>query len=82
MSPLQIEMLLHIHARCEPYDDRGGNAQREAWAWFWRDGLIKQVAPDEGADLYGRFWHTTERGAAMVAKLCNVPLPMKHTVWQ
>lgn len=30
MTPLQIEMLLHIHCRVEPYNDRGGAAARRS----------------------------------------------------
>lgn len=76
MSPLKIQMLLHFHAYCESYDDRGGNAQREAFHHFLSERLITEVAIHQGASIYGRFYRTTDRGRAMVEALCAVKLPI------
>jgi hypothetical protein len=74
MTPLDIEMLLHIHTTPTPYDDRGGSAQRETFNWLLSEGIIHEVT-DGGAELYGAHYRTTERGDCMVIKLCDVPLP-------
>ena len=75
MSPLAIEMLLHIHCRREPLDTRGGDAQHDTFQMFLREGLIVEARQDDGARIYHSWWRTTERGAVMVDKLCAVALP-------
>jgi hypothetical protein len=80
MSPLMIEMLLFIHVRAEVYDDRGGDSQRQAFQWMRREDLI---APTDGAGavIFGQTHRTTERGAALVEKICGVELPQMVTTW-
>lgn len=74
MSPLKIEMLLWIHTRVEPYNHRGGNAQRDAFEWFLQEGLIH--AYPGRCEIYGGSYKTTDRGAAMVGALMSVKLPV------
>jgi hypothetical protein len=79
MSPLMIEMLLHLHCRRDPYDHRSGQAQIAAFEWFRREQLIEPCSPADGCLLFGVYYRTTDRGAALVDKLCNTPLPV--AVW-
>lgn len=82
MSPLMIEMFLHIATRLEVYNDRGGNAQAEAMKWFRGNELIRRCERDEeGATVFGVMYRLTDRGHALVEKLCAVPLPQAVTTW-
>lgn len=79
LSPLEIEILLSAYYSAGEYDTRGGTAQAEAIQRFLDEDMIQEY--DVGCLMNGRRYHTTERGHAMVKKLCSVPLPVKVCEW-
>ena len=71
MTPLEIEMLLHIHTRNAPIDNLHNpqGAQRQAITWFLSAQLIEPSS--ESATAY----RLLPRGAAYVSFLLSMPLP-------
>jgi hypothetical protein len=75
MTPLEIELLLHVYARAGEIENRDAPAVRDALTNFLRDDLIalKQVHEP------GRHpFEIMPRGEALVGHLCDVPLPVSH----
>jgi len=73
LTPIDIEILLHIHCRPEPYDNRFSPASSAVIERFAQDGLIKPTGSDD-------VWTTTERGTAYVVALCSTPPPFRKYV--
>ena len=76
MTPLEIGMLLHIHARCDALP-MPSPVHHEAIAQFVGSGLITV------AELCERGTHPyslTERGRCYVEALMSVPLPREEWV--
>ena len=72
MTPNEIEVLIHCHVSPSPHPRKDAPAVQEALASFLRNGL---VALDEDG-----IYHTTYRGAAHIAQLCNRPWPVQAWV--
>lgn len=68
MSPLKINILLHIYAIVEPLDLRG-QAHHAALNEFLNANLIEKIATAPG-------YRVTDRGLAMVEALMAVQLPI------
>lgn len=75
MTPLQIELLLHIYARRGPLN-LPMPVHHEAIEGFKKDRLIEMTEPVTGEHPY----RLTERGEAYVQALLSLPLPV--AVWQ
>lgn len=75
MSPNDIEVLIHCHCGVGPHEREGAPAVRAAIARFIADGII-----DLTPDAKGHY-HTTARGAALMAMLCTTPMPEGENVW-
>ena len=71
MTPNGIEILIHFHVCPLPHPRLHAPAVVEEIESFLRNGLIKEIGPGH--------YRTTERGAAHIAQLCNVPWPKQ--VW-
>ena len=67
MTPNDIEFLIHCHVSPRVHERIESNAIQETIEYFLEDGLI---IPHDN-NLY----YTTEKGAAHVNQLCNLPLP-------
>lgn len=68
MSPLKINILLHIYAIAEPLDLRG-QAHHSALDEFLKNNLIEKITAAPG-------YRVTDRGLAMVEALLAVQLPI------
>lgn len=79
MTPLEINVLLHIHCVAEPIENLGSHssAQRDAVTWFKTEGLIQSDTES------GCAYSLTDRGRAYVQFLMAMPLPVaKWTIPQ
>ena len=72
MTPNDIEILIHCHVSPTPHPRRDAGAVDGALKSFVCQGLIEQ----RGSDIY----YTTDKGAAHVAQLCSVPIPIKQFI--
>ena len=67
MTPNDIEILIHCHVSPTPHPREGDSAVRESLNNFVWHELIR-------IDING-IYRTTERGAAHLEQLCDMPLP-------
>lgn len=74
MTPLEINMLLHV-ANCRgPIPSMEHQSQQDAIEHFILEGLVEDDNGEEAADHKMRL---TQRGAAMVYALTHLPLPVQ-----
>ena len=73
MSPLEIRILLHCYAFCEPWSHMDNAAHVQIFGHLEEEGLI------ELSDKSG-YYNTTSRGSAHVEQLCQLPWPMQAWV--
>lgn len=87
MSPLNINILLHVYAIVADYRDTQAQAHsrseavRETFEQFALDGLIEKIHSDDdwrAAPPHERSsqFKITEKGEAMVEALCAVQVPI------
>lgn len=67
MTPNDIDVLLHYHVNPNPHPRIGAHAVRDSINWFVHEGIFKVLS--------GSLYATTDRGKALVIKLCSVDLP-------
>jgi len=70
MSPLEINIILHIYAGARDYENQS-TAYETATSMFLSEKLIT-IAPEEE----DRTWRLTERGLSYIEYLLSVPLPV------
>lgn len=88
MSPLNINILLHVYAIVADYRDAQLNrnhanseAVSETFEWFSKEGLVEKIIADEE---WGRMFPSdrpsqykiTEKGLSMVETICAVQIPI------
>lgn len=71
MSPLEIEMLLHFHARADAYPWNGSPAESEALQRFRAEGLVMEPVNVDLVKL-------SERGRAYIRFITTLPLPVAN----
>ena len=88
MSPLNINILLHVYAIVADYRDMQLNqnharseAVRQTFESFIADGLVEKIFDDDTWHQLARCdrpsqYKITEKGAAMVDALCAVRVPI------
>jgi DNA-binding HxlR family transcriptional regulator len=88
MSPLNINILLHVYAIVADYRDaqlNSNHARSEAvsqtFEHFAEEGLIEKIIPDHiwqetPADARSSQYTITEKGRAMVEAICSVQIPI------
>jgi hypothetical protein len=88
MSPLNINILLHVYAIVPDYRDMQLNMNharsdgvRQTFEQFVRDGLIEPIFDDETwhatpKDDRSSQFKITEKGIAMVEAICAVQVPV------
>lgn len=88
MSPLNIQILLHVHAIVADYRDMQVNenharseAVRQTFEQFVFQGLIEKIMDDKAwhgipGNSRSSQYKTTEKGDAMVEALCAVQIPI------
>lgn len=67
MTPSDIEVLLHIHVCPEPHPRESAPAVDAGITRLLGTGLIEPLAVGK--------YHTTDRGAAHIRQLCQLPFP-------
>lgn len=72
MSPLEISIAIHYHVMCEDRTDLEFSAQKDIIGRFLEEGLLVK---GESHQKY----EPTDKLAAYVNGLCNVPMP--EQVW-
>jgi len=73
LTPFEITFLLHVYAIAEPFKHLETLAGKQAVCRFIAEGLIAQ------SDNSSSGFKITERGTALVDKLCSTPFPKQ--VW-
>lgn len=73
MTPLEINLLLHVYARAGEIENRDAPAVREALTEFLRSDLIELREVHEPGH---HPFKILPRGQAMVDHLCETPLPV------
>lgn len=73
VSPLTIQLLLHIHTTCEPIPNHYFPAQVQVILKLLREGIIYRCPTSQSG------YRTTERGDAWVREVCSTPYP--EAVW-
>lgn len=76
MTPLEIQLLLHIYGCRSPIENVGAPAQRAALAMFEREEAIKRDK-DDPTNAHG--WKLAARGQAFVDRLLAMHLP--EAIW-
>jgi len=69
MTPNDIEVLIHCHVSPVLHPRIDAGAVKEALARFLNCGLI------EGFGDVSNAYQTTDKGAAHIQQLCNLPFP-------
>ena len=76
MSPLYIEILLHIHCTPVDWEREHASACAECIGDFLDEGIIRARSAIENENTqHPHKYSTTERGDALVEALCRVPYP-------
>lgn len=84
MTPVEIEVLLHYHCRCEEHPNIKAPAfQRAATRLVARSILEIEPHPEDNTapGTTPPSWRTAERGKALVEALCRVPFPEKKWIY-
>lgn len=76
MTPNSIEILIHCHTTPAKHPRFDAPAVRETFEFFEQHGLIERNQNERYKDGY----KTTDRGAAHIEQLCNLPLPINAWV--
>jgi hypothetical protein len=75
MSPLEINLILHIYAIAEPFTHPNAPAYAKAKARFLNLDLIKQ------SECAACGYTLTPKGKAFVQILLSTPIPVEKTVF-
>ncbi len=78
MSPLEIELILHIYGRRDEIPGRHNHSQRMALDSFVNNGLITAAQCCEAGS---HEFTLTARGQAYVHALTSLPWPVRKEMW-
>lgn len=79
MTPLQVELLLHIYACKGKIPNVECSAQSEALSLFEEDELIR---PDPHDPLNQHGWRLASRGKALVSKILSLNPPEAEWIFE
>lgn len=78
MSPLQLQMLLHYYAICEPYAMRHPEHAGSSAVQEQRHILVELELLEPASSKSG--WKTTAKGNVYIAAICNLQLPIQKWI--